>query len=181
MVAKVATRPKRRRAALAAGGAIAALAAGVWLARETIAQGVIDRQLGQLGLPAHYGIESIGTGSEVLKDIVIGDPAHPDLTIARAEVELVYGLTGPRIGRITLDQPRLYGTFRGGKLSFGALDPLLFPKEQSKEPFSPARSRSEADRWPGAGGKRLWAAGGQGGGRGQPFRRLCRDAGCACG
>ncbi len=130
-----APRPKRRRAILAAGVLIAA-GTGLWLARGPIAQSLIDQQLSGLGLPARYTIDSIGAENQILRNIVIGDPAHPDLTIARARVQLVYGLTGPRIGRITLEQPRLYGSFRGGRLSFGALDPLLFPKEASTAPFS---------------------------------------------
>jgi len=130
-----APRARRRRAVLSAGILIAA-GTGLWLARAQIAQGLIDRQLHAMGLPGHYTIASIGAASEVLTNIVIGDPARPDLTIARAEVQLVYGLTGPSIGRITLDQPRLYGTYRAGKLSFGALDPLLFPKTNSTAPFS---------------------------------------------
>lgn len=133
-VARAKPHTKRRLAALGAGVLIAA-GTGLWLARAPIAQTVIDRQLAQLHLPGHYTIESIGTGSQVLKDIVIGDPAHPDLTIARARVELVYGFAGPILGRITLEQPRLFGAYRGGKLSFGALDPLLFP-EKSTTPFS---------------------------------------------
>ncbi|MBX9885194.1 MAG: hypothetical protein K2X68_09495, partial [Novosphingobium sp.] len=120
---------KRRKVALICAGALAALAIGLWAAREQIAQRLIDRQLAQLGLPGRYAIESIGADRQILNTIVIGDPAHPDLTIARAEVRLAYGLTGPRIGRIILEKPRLYGTYRQGRLSFGALDPVLFPKQ----------------------------------------------------
>jgi len=116
---------KRRRIALISAGALAALAIGLWSAREQIAGGLIDRQLAQLNLPGRYTIEGIGADRQVLRDIVIGDPAHPDLTIARAEVRMAYGLTGPRIGQIILEQPRLYGAYRQGHLSFGALDKVL--------------------------------------------------------
>ena len=128
---------RRRKIALVSAGAVAALAAGLWSARQQIAQGLIDRQLAQLNLPGRYDIESIGADREVLRNIVIGDPAHPDLTIARVELRLAYGLTGPRIGRIILEQPRLYGTYRQGKLSFGALDPVLFPKDSPAAPGLP--------------------------------------------
>lgn len=122
---------KRRKVALVSAGAIAALAIGLWFAREQIAGGLIDRQLAQTGLPGRYAIESIGADRQILKNIVIGDPAHPDLTIERAELRLSYGLLGPRIGQIILEKPRLYGAYRQGKLSFGALDPMLFPKQPS--------------------------------------------------
>ncbi len=125
---------KRRRVALVSAGALAALAVGLWSTREQIAGGLIDRQLAQMGLPGRYAIESIGADRQILKDIVIGDPAHPDLTIARAEVRMAYGLLGPRIGQIILEQPRLYGSYRQGKLSFGALDPMLFPKAPAGGP-----------------------------------------------
>jgi len=124
-----APRPRRRRILLASSGILAALAIGLWSGRHQIAQNLIDRQLAQMGLPGRYAITAIGADRQILKNIVIGDPAHPDLTIARAEVRLVYGLAGPRIGQIILEQPRLYGTYRQGRLSFGALDPVLFPKQ----------------------------------------------------
>lgn len=130
-------RARRRRAALVSAGALAALAIGLWSAREDIAGRLIDRQLGQMGLPGRYAIHTIGADRQVLRDLIIGDPAHPDLTIERAEVQLVYGLTGPRIGQIILVNPRLYGTYRQGKLSFGALDPVLFPKDSTAPPGLP--------------------------------------------
>ncbi|WP_068077867.1 YdbH domain-containing protein [Novosphingobium lentum] len=119
-----------RRIALRTGAALGLVlvaAVGVaWLSREKIATNVIGSQLRQLGLPATYRIESIGGGTEVLRDIKVGDPAHPDLTIDRASVDIVYTLGFPRIGTVTLEHPRLYGRYTGGKLSFGSLDPVLF-------------------------------------------------------
>ncbi len=134
-------RTKRRKIALVSAGALAALAVGLWSAREQIAGGLIDRQLAQMGLPGRYAIEGIGADREVLTGIVIGDPAHPDLTIARVEVRMAYGLTGPRIGQIILDQPRLYGTYRQGHLSFGALDKVL----QSGSPSATAPGLPDLD------------------------------------
>lgn len=122
---------RRRKVALVSAGAMAALAVGLWSAREQIAHGLIDRQLAQMGLPGHYAIEAIGADRQILNNIVIGDPAHPDLTIARAEVRMDYGLLGPRIGQIILEQPRLYGSYRNGHLSFGALDRVLMPNAPS--------------------------------------------------
>jgi len=114
-------------------GVVALALAYVWLTKEDIARDVIADQLAQLGLPATYRIESIGTDKEVLSHIVIGDPKRPDLTIERAEVALSLGFGGASIGKITLVRPRLYGSYRAGKLSFGSLDKMLFTG--SKEPF----------------------------------------------
>ncbi|MDE2562877.1 MAG: YdbH domain-containing protein [Sphingomonadales bacterium] len=121
--------PRRRRRWRVAGvlaAVIAVLFAGLWLSRERIATHVIEGQLRSYGLPASYTIDTVGGGEEVLRDIRIGDPRHPDLTIERAAVTLVYGLGLPRIGTVTLTRPRLYGSYIGGKLSFGSLDKLLF-------------------------------------------------------
>ena len=98
----------------------------VWTQRERIADNVIERELTSRGIPATYRVERIGGRRQVLADIVIGDPARPDLTVERAEVTLRYRLGFPAIGRITLFRARLFGTYRGGKLSFGSLDPLIF-------------------------------------------------------
>ena len=109
-----------------AGAGVAALALGAtWGMRERIAGNVIDRELAALHLPARYHIESVGLGREVLRDITVGDPAHPDLTIERAEIALRYGIAGPEIDRITLIRPRLYGRLVAGRLSLGSLDPLI--------------------------------------------------------
>ena len=97
-----------------------------WTQRARIADNVIGRELRSRGIPATYRVERIGGRRQVLAEIVVGDPKHPDVTVRRAEVELVYRLGFPAIGRITLVEPRLFGRYRGGKLSFGALDPLLF-------------------------------------------------------
>ncbi len=104
----------------------------LWLSRDHIADNFIGEQLVQLGLPATYDIESIEPDQQILTNIVIGDPARPDLTIDRVTVNITYGFGGPSIGLITVEKPRAFGSYRDGVLSFGALDPLLFP--DSDEP-----------------------------------------------
>lgn len=107
--------------------------AGAWLARKDIADRIVAGQLEDLGLPGSYRIESIGPSRQVLTNIVIGDPAHPDLTIERAVVEIVPSFGLPTIGKVTLLRPRLYGSFHDGKPSFGSLDKVLFRK--TTKPF----------------------------------------------
>ena len=126
LVSRLVPRRKRWRVTLAVvlfllGGMIY-----IWTQRERIADDVVADQLSKFDIPASYKIESIGPDAEVLTDIVIGDPARPDLTIKRAVVRLRYGFGAPQIRSVTLEQPRLFGSYRGGKLSFGALDPLVF-------------------------------------------------------
>ena len=110
----------------------AALLAGLglaWVMRKDIADNVIASQLDSLGVPARYEIVSISPSRQVIRNLVIGDPKKPDLTIGelRVATRLHWGLPG--IGRITVVRPRLYGTLHGGKVSFGTLDKVLFSGE----------------------------------------------------
>ena len=121
--------PQRRRGWWSLGVIVAVLAVvllGAWLARERIAHKVINDRLENMGLPATYKIQKIGTTREILTDIVIGDPAHPDLTVERAEVQIVPTFGLPTIGRVTLVKARLFGRIADGKISFGSLDKVLF-------------------------------------------------------
>jgi hypothetical protein len=106
----------------------------LWLQRERIAGDVLGSTLDSYGIPATYEIERIGTRRQVVTNIVVGDPARPDLTVERAEIVIRYRFGLPAIASVRLVRPRLYGTLYGGKLSFGALDPLLFP-EGPAQPF----------------------------------------------
>ncbi len=130
--------PRRRlplwKVALVSLTALLVIVAGIgWLTRERIVGNLISGELEKLGVPATYEIESIGARRQVIANLVIGDPDRPDLAIERVivEPELHFGI--PAIGRVTLVRPRLYGTYRGGKLSFGSLDPVIF--SESEEPF----------------------------------------------
>ena len=120
-------RARRWRLVLAILGGVLVLAGLYgWFTREQIADRLIAGQLESLGLPGTYEIESIGPSEQILRNVVIGDPEKPDLTIERVEAGLA-------TGRIKLVKPRLYGSYRDGKLSFGSLDPVIFAK--SEGPF----------------------------------------------
>ena len=114
---------------------LVALVAG-WLTREDIADLVIEDLLEDYDIPASYDIVEIGPQKQVLANIIVGDPERPDLVIERAVIGIDYTLGLPAIGEVTLVRPRLFGTFRDGTLSLGALDPLLEPGEG--EPGLPA-------------------------------------------
>ena len=115
-------------------GAVVVLAAALWLAREPIADRVIRDQLDSRGIPAQYTIDSIGFGSERLSNLVIGDPARPDLTAKRVEVAIGYGFSGPYVSGMTADGVRLYGRFVDGQISLGSLDKFRDPAD--KTPFA---------------------------------------------
>ena len=107
----------------------------LWIQRERIAGDVLGSTLESYGVPATYEIERIGGRRQVVSNIVVGDPARPDLTVERAEIVIRYRFGLPAIASVRLIRPRLYGTLYGGKLSFGALDPLLFPEDRPQRPF----------------------------------------------
>lgn len=106
-----------------------------WVQREQIARDLIGEQLDTAGIEARYTMEEINADRQVLTNIVVGDPARPDLTIEKVVVKLVYGFGVPEIGKVTVIKPRLYGTYRKGIASFGALDPVIFPEDSTSEGF----------------------------------------------
>ncbi|GGB94108.1 hypothetical protein GCM10011494_10690 [Novosphingobium endophyticum] len=106
----------------------------VWVTRKDIADNVIAGQLDSMGLPARYEVVRIGPAEQVIRNLSIGDPARPDLTVEEVRVRTRLGWGLPGIGRVTLVRPRLYGTVHGGRPSFGSLDKVLFTG--GEEPFS---------------------------------------------
>ncbi|MBX7457609.1 YdbH domain-containing protein [Qipengyuania sp. 1NDH17] len=106
-----------------------------WFNRIDIANDFIDDQLAANGLPATYTVERIGGRTQIISDLVIGDPDAPDLTAEKVIVGLKHRFGIPEIGSITLVNPRIYGRYTDGQLSFGSLDSMLFD-ESSDEPAS---------------------------------------------
>ena len=119
-----------------AGLVLAGVIGVAWLQRDAIAGNLIARQLADGGLHATYRIDRIDPSQQVLTNIIVGDPAHPDLTIERATVTVAYSFGLPRIGAIRLDRARLYGRMIDGRPSFGGLDRLLFAKADPAKPAS---------------------------------------------
>src|SRR3546814_13183926 len=109
-------------------GAVIILVAGVWLAREPIADEFIQGQLGSRAVPARYTIERIGFRSEILSNIVIGDPKRPDLTAKRVDVLLGYGWSGLQVSGINAEGVRLSGRFVVGVLAVGSRAKLRAPE-----------------------------------------------------
>ncbi|WP_245739360.1 YdbH domain-containing protein [Sphingomonas rubra] len=121
-------RPRRRRriAALLAVVIVAALIV-LWSQRRTIAGRFVDRELATRGVPARYAIADLGLGRQRLTDVVIGDPAHPDLVADWIETRVGYGLGGPRLEGVAAGRVRLRGRLVDGRVSLGAIDRLLPP------------------------------------------------------
>lgn len=104
-----------------------------WVSRERIADNLIAAELKKRGIPATYRVESIGPREQILSKVVVGDPKRPDFTAERLVISIRPRWGIPEIASARVERPRLFGTFLKDKLSFGALDPLIFT--DSTEPF----------------------------------------------
>ncbi|WP_246544228.1 YdbH domain-containing protein [Novosphingobium profundi] len=127
-------RRRRWRIGLAIGLVAAAGFGTAWIERKDIAHNLVERELTALGLPATYEIVRIGTDEQVVRNVVIGNPSRPDLTIEEIRIDTDLGFGWPGIGRVTLVRPRLYGRVHGGEVSFGFLDRVLFDRRDSSTP-----------------------------------------------
>ena len=111
------------------GFALLLLAALVvlWMMRVQLATDYIDREFARRNVQASYEVKRIGLGTQVLENLVIGDPRRPDLTAREVRVQILIGITGPRVGLITARGVRMRGAIRDGKLTLGQVDRLLPP------------------------------------------------------
>ena len=131
--AKRRARPVVRRLAVIAGVVLCLvliLIALTWLNRRAVTRQVLVGWLEREGVPADVDIERIELDGVVAR-IRIGDPRNPDVTVERVEVDYAIGTPWSSQGlgltptRIRLLRPVARASLRGGKLSFGSLDPLV--------------------------------------------------------
>ncbi|WP_158703014.1 intermembrane phospholipid transport protein YdbH family protein [Allosphingosinicella vermicomposti] len=124
-----------RRIAAISALVIVAMLLIVWSQRVDIATGFIDRELEKRGVKASYTLRRIGFRTQQLENLVIGDPANPDLTARFVEVTLpLVSLLDPSVEKITARGVRLKGRMVNGKLRLGEIDKLLPPP--SGAPFA---------------------------------------------
>ena len=112
-----------------------AVLVGAWIERRPIAEHFIEQELARRNVRATYKIESIGLHNQVIRDVVIGDPASPDLTARYAKIQMrILWNGGVEVYRIAARGVRLRGELRqGGTVSWGEIDKLLPPP--SGKPF----------------------------------------------
>ena len=100
--------------------------AAVWVARKPIANNVVASELKKRGVRASYDLDRIGLRTQQVSNLVIGDPANPDLTAKVASVEMRVKWNGAvEVYRISARGVRLKGRVIGNKVSFGQIDKLL--------------------------------------------------------
>ena len=100
--------------------------AAVWLARKPIATNVVASELKKRGVQATYDLDRIGLRTQQVSNLVIGDPANPDLTARVALVQMRLKWDGSvEFYRIAARGVRLKGRVVGSKVSWGQIDRLL--------------------------------------------------------
>lgn len=110
-----------------AGGALflLLLMLSLWLGRRPLARHFADRELARRGVPARYTLADLGVGKQRLTDVVIGNPARPDLVADWIETDTTVGLSGARLRSVRAGRVRLRGRIVQGRLSLGSLDRLM--------------------------------------------------------
>jgi translocation and assembly module TamB len=134
---------RRRRVGRALGLFVAGILAlflialfALWLGRKPIANNVLAREMARRGVQATYHLDRVGLRTQRISNLVIGNPAHPDLTAKFAQVEMRILLSGKvEVFRVVARGVRLRGQLVGDKVSWGQLDKLLPKPSNAKTPF----------------------------------------------
>ncbi len=125
---------RRRKVAFAFAGVSLAAMIGVWTQRHGIAENFVEAELSKRDVEASYVIDDIGFSTQRLTDLVIGDPARPDLVADWVEVQTRVDFGGIEVTGIRAGQVRLRGRLVDGKLALGEIDKMLPPP--SGKPFA---------------------------------------------
>jgi hypothetical protein len=111
------------------------LIAGLWIARRPIASEILSRQFEERGVRATYELERVGLRTQVVRNLVIGDPKNPDLSARYALIQLRWGLTGSvSVYRIVARGVRLKGKLVNGRVVWGDVSKMMPPP--SDKPFA---------------------------------------------
>jgi hypothetical protein len=106
------------------GVALLIVAFTVYAARKVIAREALVGWLQSRGIQADADVEAFGL-SGFTGRVRVGDPDAPDFAAARAEVKYSIRGLGVQVTSVTLHEPVMRASLRGGKFSVGSLDPLI--------------------------------------------------------
>lgn len=127
---------KRYLLPLAATGLVGLVGGVAWVYRTPIVTHFVERELDARGIEASYTIAEVGLGRQRLTNLVIGDPANPDLTAERVDLSILVGLTGPTLTAVRAEGVRLRARWDGERLRLGALEALI-PESDGTPPVLP--------------------------------------------
>lgn len=118
-------------------GAVSLLCVGLlvfaWGQRNSIADRFVQNAFAARGITATYKIDTIGFRTQRIRDLVIGNPARPDLTAKLVEIDVALNFSGVNLRDVRADGLMLRGRYANGQLSFGELDKFADPT--STEPL----------------------------------------------
>lgn len=109
------------------------LLAIAWWQRDSIADRFVESELEGRGVRATYTIDNVGFRTQRIRDLVIGDPANPDLTARLVEVDVALNFSGAALRDVRASGVKVRGRYADGKLTFGELDKFADP--DAKQPF----------------------------------------------
>ncbi|WP_022682814.1 intermembrane phospholipid transport protein YdbH family protein [Sphingobium bisphenolivorans] len=115
-------------------GSLALVLVALWTQRAPLAENFIGRELNRRGVQAQYDLTEIGLRTQRIENIVLGDPARPDLTARWVEVDIAFAGVTPHVAAVRAGGVRLRGSLHGGALKLGELDKFRDPS--SDAPFS---------------------------------------------
>lgn len=105
----------------------------VWLQRGKIAEHYVQRTLDARHVRASYKITQIALRTQRIENLVLGDPARPDLVARSVEVDIGYGVGLPYVANVRARGVRVFGRVDSSGLHLGELDKFRDPT--STAPF----------------------------------------------
>ena len=107
----------------------------IWFRRVPIATHYLKHEFERRGVKASYHLNRVGLRNQEVTNLVIGDPAHPDLIAKYAHIETRLKWNGNfEVYRIVARGVRLHGRLVHGRISWGQIDKLMPPP--SNKPFA---------------------------------------------
>jgi hypothetical protein len=116
----------------------------VWLQRDRIADHYVQRSLAAKHVRASYRITQVALRTQRIENLVLGDPARPDLVAQSVEVDIGYGLGLPYVANVRVRGARLRGRLDAAGLHLGELD--KFRDTRLYGALSPPGYRPDAGR-----------------------------------
>lgn len=115
-------------------GSLALIMIGVWTQRGPIAEGFVSRELNRRGVQATYDLVDVGFRTQRIENLVLGNPARPDLVARWVEVDIAFAGLSPQVAAVRAGGVRIRGAYRGGVLDLGEID--KFRDANSTGPFA---------------------------------------------
>lgn len=115
-------------------GSLALILIALWTQRAPIAENFIGRELNRRGVEARYDLKDVGLRTQRIENIVLGNPANPDLTARWVEVDISFAGLSPHVAAVRAGGVDMRASYREGALHLGELDKFRDPT--SKAPFS---------------------------------------------